>query len=159
MLSNCLQVREDAMYTDYTFNLEQEDGEVVEAKGAWVLCDTGYHKWRETICGFKRTTEPMRRSFANMCESIRKDVERTFGIIKKRHMLVDCPVRFKDVRDVEAVFKVCCVMHNMLLHYDGLDTIGMYEEDWKTIDRQLGLGETPTGHGVVVGKTDVMCCN
>ena len=100
------------MYTDYTFTLERQDGGVVEAKGAWVLCHTGYHKWRETICGFKRTAEPIRKSFAQRCESIRKDVERTFGIIKKRHMMVDYPVRFKDVRDVEAVFRVCCVMHS-----------------------------------------------
>ena len=101
----------------------------------------------------------MRKSFAQRCESIRKDVERTFGIIKKRHMLVDYPVRFRDVRSVEAVFKVCCAMHNMLLHYDGLDTIGKYEEDWKTIDRHLGLTQTPSGPGVVVGKIDVLCCS
>ena len=73
-------------------------------------------------------------------------------------MMVDYPVRFKDVRDVEAVFRVCCVMHNMLLHYDGLDTIGQYEEDWKTIDHKLGMYQTPPGHGVVVGKTNVVGC-
>ena len=94
------------MYTDYTFNLEQDGGGSAEVQGAWVLCDTGYHKWRETICGFKRTTEPKRRSFAQRCESVRKDVERTFGIIKKRHMLVDFPVRFRDIREVEAAFRV-----------------------------------------------------
>ena len=47
----------------------------------------------------------------------------------------------------------------MLLHYDGLDTIGQYEEDGKRIDRQLGLTNTPQGHGVVVGKKAVMGCS
>ena len=149
-----MQVRNDPMYTDYTFDLQREDGSSFQAVGCWVLCDTGYHKWRQTICGFKRTSEPKRRAFAERCEAVRKDVERVFGIIKKRHVLVDSPVLLRDVQDVERVFKMCVVLHNMLLRYDGLDTIGQYEDDWKRIDRQLGMTQTPNGHGVFVGK----CC-
>jgi hypothetical protein len=53
-----------------------------------------------------------------------KDVEWIFGIIKKRHVLVDSPVLLRGVRDVEREFKMCVVLHNMLLRYDGMDTTG-----------------------------------
>jgi hypothetical protein len=56
------------------------------------------------------------------------------------------------VQDVERVFKICEVLHNMLLRYDEMNTIGRYEDGWKRIDRQLGMSQTPNGHGVVVGK-------
>jgi hypothetical protein len=67
---------------------------------------------------------------------------------------VDSPVLLRDVQDVERVFKMCVVLHNMLLRYDGMDTIGQYEDDMKRIDRQMGMTQTPNGHGVVMGK----CC-
>jgi hypothetical protein len=123
--------------------------------GMWaVLCDTGYHKWRQTICGFTRTYKPKRRAFAERCEAVRKDVERVFGIIKMIHILVDSPVLLRDEHEVERVFKMCVMLHNTILRYDGLDTIGLYEDDWKIIDRQLGMTQNPNGHGVVVGT----CC-
>ena len=28
--------------------------------------------------------------------------------------------------------QVCCILHNMILQYDGLDTIGNYAEDYGT---------------------------
>jgi hypothetical protein len=117
------------MYTDCTFDLQRKDGSSFQAVRVWVLCDTGYHKWRQTICGFKRTSEPKQRAFAERCEAVRKDVERVFGIIKKIHIIVDSPVLLRDVHDVERVFKMCVVLHNMLLRYDGLDTIGHYKDD------------------------------
>jgi hypothetical protein len=42
---------------------------------------------------------------------------------------VDSPVLLRDVQDVERVFKMCVVLHSMLLRYDGMDTIGQYEDD------------------------------
>jgi hypothetical protein len=41
-----MQVKNDPMHTDYTFDLQREDGNGFEAIGVWVRCDTGYHKWR-----------------------------------------------------------------------------------------------------------------
>jgi hypothetical protein len=67
---------------------------------------------------------------------------------------MDYPFLLRDVQDVERVLKMCVMLHNMLLRYDELDTIGQYKDDWKRIDRQLGMTQTPNGHGVVVVK----CC-
>jgi hypothetical protein len=52
-----------------------------------------------------------------------------FGIIKKRHVLMDPPFLLRDVQDVKRVLKMCVVLHNMLQRYDRLDTMGQCEDD------------------------------
>jgi hypothetical protein len=48
-------------------------------------------------------------------ESIRKDVECTFGILKKRWRILDYGLQYYDMKFCEMVFTVCCALHNMLL--------------------------------------------
>ena len=48
-------------------------------------------------------------------ESLRKDVECAFGILKKRFRCIKLPFQWKDMRDCEHVFVTCCMLHNMLL--------------------------------------------
>lgn len=59
-------------------------------KGLYVICDGGYHNWRET-------QSPVGQGFASCkndvqwnewLESTRKDVERVFGILKKRFRIL-----------------------------------------------------------------------
>ena len=53
---------------------------------------------------------------------MRKDVECTFGILKKRWRILKHPVRIRGVEKTDKIWKTCCSLHNMLLQYDGLDT-------------------------------------
>ena len=52
--------------------------------GTATLCDNGYHRWAETICGDKYPTNDPAVRWSSRCESVRKNVERTFGILKVR---------------------------------------------------------------------------
>lgn len=52
------KARDDPLYIDLTFQIFYVDGELVQVKGAWVLCDGGYHHWRSTSYAPKH-----RRSF------------------------------------------------------------------------------------------------
>ena len=36
----------------------------------------------------------------------------------------------QDAKPIDNVFKVCCMLHNRLLKFDGLDRLGHAEEDW-----------------------------
>jgi hypothetical protein len=53
--------------------------------------------------------------FNTNLEGIRKDVECTFGILKKRWRILDYGLHYYDMKKCEMVFTVCCIMHNILL--------------------------------------------
>ena len=48
-------------------------------------------------------------------ESVRKDVECAFGIVKKRFRIVHLPFPYCKAKLVENVFRVCVMLHNRLL--------------------------------------------
>ena len=60
-------------------------------------------------------------------ESIRKDVECTFGILKKRFSILKNKFRVHKMEDISWIFCCCCILHNMLMEWDGLD-------DWKEME-------------------------
>ena len=66
---------------------------------------------------------------------MRKDVERTFGTLKKRFRILRLPFLYEREERVTNVFKMCCVPHNRLLEEDGIADLGQAETDW--IDRQI----------------------
>ena len=81
--TKCGKLCQNATFTLFERN---ENGEVQEVKyrGAWVICDNGYLKWSMLICPFKLTTNRSEIRFSEWLESMRKDVECAFGILKQR---------------------------------------------------------------------------
>jgi len=65
------------------------------------------------LCRLSRDRAP--RFYNTNLESIRKDVECTFGILKKRWRVLDYGLNYYCMKDCEKVFTVCCVLQNMLL--------------------------------------------
>jgi hypothetical protein len=64
-------------------------------------------------------------------ESMRKDVECTFGILKKHWTILSKGVQqAKDISTADEVWKTCCAFHNMLLEVDGYDK--MWQDDVST---------------------------
>jgi hypothetical protein len=57
--------------------------------------------------------------FAEWMESIRKDVECTFGMLKERFRILKNKIQYHDIKIIEAIFKMCCILHNMILVYNG----------------------------------------
>jgi hypothetical protein len=74
-------LREDALFTDRVWRMHTRNG-CCGVSGTSTLCDNGYHRWAETICGDKYPTDPAAVRWSARCESVRKNVERTFGILK-----------------------------------------------------------------------------
>ena len=48
-----------------------------------------------------------------------------------------------DAGKIDIVVKVCRILHNMVLHYDGLADVGTDERHWKVVDgdesREFGI--------------------
>ena len=118
-------VQEGRLLQDMEFDLYERDesGNVVSVKyqGAWILVDNGYLNWATTIAPFKNTTSLKEYRLSKWLESMRKDVECTFGILKGRWRLLKTGIRIHGHKATEMIWKTCCALHNWLLEVDGLD--------------------------------------
>lgn len=72
-------------------------------------------------------------TYVYRCESVRKAVERVFGILKKRFRVLKLPLMGGDVEEIEDMLFSCFIMHNMLLRDKNRMDLGHMEGDW--IDR------------------------
>lgn len=99
------------------------DGNVTKQKyrGAWLIVDNGYHNWSITVPPIKTSTSRAEIRFSAWLESLRKDVECTFGILKGRWRILKSGVRVHGTSTPDKVFLTCCALHNWLLEVDGLD--------------------------------------
>ena len=122
---------------DVVFELYERDIDgatrAVKYKGAWLLVDNGYLSWATTIPPFKNTSSRAEIRWSQWLESMRKDVECTFGILKGRWRILKAGVRLHGVEACDKVWKTCCALHNMLLEVDGLDEHWQegVESDWQ----------------------------
>ena len=108
------------------------DGKVQCAKyqGAWLVVDNGYLSWPTTIPPMTQSVLIDDTRWSEWMESMRKDVECTFRILKGRFRILKAGIRVKGVDAADKIWMTCCAIHNMLLEIDGLT------EDWSG---QLGL--------------------
>ena len=108
-----------------------EDGTVVSVKykGAWLLVDNGYLNWSCTVPPMKTSTSIPEIRFSEWLESLRKDVECTFGILKGRFRVLKAGIRLHGIEACDNLWCTCCALHNMFLQYDGNDE-DVWASDW-----------------------------
>lgn len=85
----------------------------------------GYLRWSTTVPPFKVTNLETEIRWSRWVESMQKDVENTFGILKGRFRVLKTGIRVEGVDCVDKIWLTCCALHNWLLDIDGLD------EEWK----------------------------
>jgi hypothetical protein len=68
-------------------------------------------------------------AFSEWLESVRKDVECAFGILKIRFRFLRGFVLYQKPEIIENAFKTAAMLHNMLLEWDGLNDF-----HWENID-------------------------
>ena len=63
-------------YASELWNYFDEDGNIGNEKGAYLICDNGYLQWPTLICPFMRseTNGPLQSCYSGNLESVRKDV-------------------------------------------------------------------------------------
>ena len=102
------------------FYLSDMNGNRSKYNGVWLLVDNGYLEWPTTIPPFKVTTIQSEHRWSRWAESMRKDVECTYGILKGRWRILKTGIRVYSLESVDNIWLTCCALHNMLLHVDGL---------------------------------------
>jgi len=113
---------EDKLLLELNWNTVDANEERCEHKDTYYVCDGGYHAWQELVAPYKNQIDGSwySRWSANM-ESVRKDVECTFGIFKKRFLILKNPIQQHVPERIEGTFITCCAIHNWLHFHDGCD--------------------------------------
>ena len=118
-------IRDGDILGDTEFELLERgrNGEIitVKYKGSYVIVDNGYLRWSVTVPPFKISNKQTEIRWSKWVESMRKDVECTFGIMKGRWRILKTGIRVEGVEAVDQVWLTCCALHNWLLEIDGLD--------------------------------------
>ena len=117
-----------------TYWLYDADGNKYTLTGPYSITDGGYHYWR-CMHFPRKLAVPGSVAFrqSSRLESVRKDVECTFGrSLKGRCQLLARKVPFP-LQVLDDLVHVACMIHNMMLRHDKLDRLGMSDSDWYTV--------------------------
>jgi len=75
-------LRTNSLFTEFQYHLRDEAGRPVEHRGAYLISDCGYHDWAVFAKPIKNSTDHRDIIYSKRLESVRKDVECCFGILK-----------------------------------------------------------------------------
>jgi hypothetical protein len=119
------KMRFQGLYSDIKFTLQNKEGISKEHKGAYLISDNGYHKWKQFTCPYKFSPDEHVSRWSRWVESTRKNVECFFGRLKMRFKCLLNPIWISNDNQIDDLFISCTILHNMLLTWDGKDI--MYE--------------------------------
>ena len=83
-------------------------------------------------CPIKFSTNQKELMWSTRLESVRKDVECCFGVLKARFRILQSRIKFQAQNKVDNVFVASCILHNMNLVHDELDVNWKNPENWET---------------------------
>ncbi|XP_024008877.1 putative nuclease HARBI1 [Eutrema salsugineum] len=81
----------------------------------YYLTDGIYPKWTTFIQSIRLPQEPKHRMFAKMQESVRKDVERAFGVLQARFAIIKNPALMWDKEKIGKIMRAAVILHNMIV--------------------------------------------
>ena len=117
------------------FYVRDLEGKLIRVKGAYYLTDGGYLELACFLYPERNRVELEDVLFSEWLESIRKDIERIFGRLKLRFRILYNTIELHDFDQIEDVFKTCCVLHNMILVYDGNHRLKGWESvKWQPVN-------------------------
>ena len=135
------KLRTGQIHPEETYVLYAADGSCITRKGLYALVDGGYHQWRCLQAPLTCASSEEAARWSERVESVRKAVECTFGILKKRFRILRQAMECLEAETISDTFKACCALHNILLRHDGLHSIGRDRSDWVPAKRVLARCE------------------
>ncbi|CAK8578759.1 unnamed protein product [Lathyrus sativus] len=109
----------------------------------YYLADDIYPEWAIFVKTIPMPQGEKRKLFAQRQESTRKDVERAFGVLQARFVIVCDPARAWHVNTMKHIMLACIILHNMIVE-DERDT---YADnfDYDHVDNNFSTTEASTG--------------
>ncbi|KAL7605017.1 hypothetical protein Lser_V15G17409 [Lactuca serriola] len=91
----------------------------VAYKCGYYLTDGIYPPLSVFVKSFTCPNDPKREKFKEAQESARKDVERAFGVLKRRWHVLTVGARSYEVKRLQHIMYACIILHNMILEDEG----------------------------------------
>jgi len=94
----------------------------------------------------KTFTDPFddkRSHFKKKQEAARKDIERAFGVLKKRWNVISYPARYWDRERMQDVIYACIILHNMILEDEDKAICQDFNPGDPTLDPTYWTQQTP----------------
>jgi len=85
------KVRSDKLFTEYQYQVYRHDGSSFFTKGAYLIVDGGYLKWKCLQCGLKYSSDADYVLWRRKMESVWKDIKRYFGCLKEYFKVLRIP--------------------------------------------------------------------
>ena len=89
-------------------------------RGCYLIVDNGYLPWSVTVTPIKECDTRSAARISEWLESLRKDVECTFGILKSQWRVLKTGIRLHGLLQCDIIWLTCVALHNFLLKVDGL---------------------------------------
>ncbi|XP_074377458.1 uncharacterized protein LOC141718979 [Apium graveolens] len=112
--------------------------DLAESRGpemGYYVADGIYPSWPTFFKSISKPLGNKRKYFANAQESVRKDVERAFGVLQSRFAMICGPSRFWDVSTMKYIMTSCIILHNMIIED---------EREINTEEENFDTNEEPT---------------
>ena len=128
-------MKKKEIYKNVSFTvLTDEHGSKLTLSSVYLIADGGYLDWECLMSAYPYDSERIKYKFTDWIASVRKDVECFFGILKARFRYFKNPICLHDQKDIDNAFVTACIIHNMILDYDGLNSLWETDVNWKNID-------------------------
>jgi hypothetical protein len=127
-------------FTKHNVNFTNLEGKTIQRKGVTLLLDGGYPSAKifQTSGDWETLEEAQ---YCAHLESVRKDVECTFGMLKSRFRILKYGMRIANREVINCVIATCAGLHNEILAHkmDGSDifTFENEEKNYSNMDSDL----------------------
>ena len=81
----------------------------------YLLVDGIYPSWQVFVKGFTAPITEKQKLFAAMVARVRKDIERAYGLIKKRFPILKSGFNMRNIQDIAMFVKCLICLHNMII--------------------------------------------
>lgn len=98
-------------------NAEWTVNGVVKKRCYW-LADGIYPDWPIFLKTIQEPRNDKEKYFAQRQESVRKDIERAFGVLFARWHILCNACRLWDVATMTMIMRTCIILHNMIIEYE-----------------------------------------
>ncbi|XP_015865771.2 uncharacterized protein LOC107403403 [Ziziphus jujuba] len=110
----------------------------------YYLADGIYPPWSTFVKTIPFPKDNKHKWFAAAQESIRKDVERAFGVLQSRFAIVCGPAHFWHRETLKDIMKACIILHNMIVEDEQHDKYLDYSYDALDATLTISVSHEPT---------------
>lgn len=99
-----------------------------------MLADSIYPDYTCFVKSYSVPIERKYKKFSKNQESVRKIVERAFGVLKARFAILANPSQFWSEGNMKLVVQTCIILHNMIVHDETQNPLSDTELDESSME-------------------------